>query len=128
MAKKNKSKTAPAPEVKAQEVKTEAAETAAAEKTAEVKQAEAVIHAAEVETAEKTETETKAAENKEPDITVKIQFAGNEYDVCEITEKVEKAYSESVKDAVKSVDIYIKPEDKAAYYVVNSDNSGKIDL
>ena len=97
MAKKNKSKTAPAPEVKAQEVKTEAAETA-------------------------------AAENKEPDITVKIQFAGNEYDVCEITEKVEKAYSESVKDAVKSVDIYIKPEDKAAYYVVNYDNSGKIDL
>ena len=126
MAKKNKSKTAPALEVKAQEEKNEAAETAAAEETAEVKQEEAVVSAAEVETAEKAEA--KAAENKEPDITVKIQFAGNEYDVCEISEKVEKAYSESVKDAVKSVDIYIKPEDKAAYYVVNSDNSGKIDL
>ena len=126
MAKKNKSKTIPAQEVKAKEEKIEAADTVTAEETAEVKQDEAVVPAAEVESAEKTET--KAAENKEPDITVKIQFAGNEYDVCEITEKVEKAYSESVKDAVKSVDIYIKPEDKAAYYVVNSDNSGKIDL
>ena len=126
MAKKNKSKTISAQEVKAKEEKIEAAETATAEETAEVKQEEAVIPAVETETAEKTET--KAAENKEPDITVKIQFAGNEYDVCEISEKVEKAYSESVKDAVKSVDIYIKPEDKAAYYVVNSDNSGKIDL
>ena len=126
MAKKNKSKTAPAQEVKAQEEKTKAAETAAAEETAEVKQEESVVPAAETETAEKTET--KAVQNKEPDITVKIQFSGNEYDDCEITKKVEKAYSESVKDAVKSVDIYIKPEDKAAYYVVNSDNSGKIDL
>ena len=126
MAKKNKSKTTPAQEVKAQEEKTEAAETTVAEETAEVKQEEAVVPAAEVESAEKTET--KAAENKEPDITVKIQFAGNEYDVCEIREKVEKAYNESVKDAVRSVDIYIKPEDKAAYYVVNSDSSGKIDI
>ena len=126
MAKKNKSKTIPAQEVKAKEEKIEAAETATAEETAEVKQEEAVIPAVETETAEKTET--RAAENKEPDITVKIQFAGNEYDVCEISEKVEKAYNVSVKDAVRSVDIYIKPEDKAAYYVVNSDNSGKIDL
>ena len=64
----------------------------------------------------------------QPKITVKVQFAGNEYDIDQITKNVAKAYKGSVKGAVKSVEIYIKPEDGAVYYVVDSENTGKVDL
>ena len=29
---------------------------------------------------------------------------------------------------IKSLRIYIKPEDKAAYYVINDKNAGRVDL
>lgn len=79
--------------------------------------------------AKKAATAKKApAKKAEPKVTVKVQFGGNEYDIDEITKNVTKAYKGSVKGAVKSVDIYVKPEDGAVYYVVNSEISDKIDL
>ena len=59
-----------------------------------------------------------------PKETVKVQFGGEEYDFSEIKKAVEADY----KGKITAVDIYIKPEDKAVYYVVNSDYSGKIEL
>lgn len=83
----------------------------------------------------KTETSAPAeaakktpAKKTEPKVTVKVQFAGNEYDIDQITKDVAKAYKGSVKGEVKSVEIYIKPEDGAVYYVVDSENTGKVEL
>ena len=63
-----------------------------------------------------------------PKEIIKVQFDGEEYDLSEIQKAVEADYNGKVKDKITSVELYIKPEDKAVYYVVNSDFSGKIEL
>ena len=63
-----------------------------------------------------------------PKETVKIQFGADEYDYAEIKKAVEADYKSKVKGRIKTVEIYIKPEDKAVYYVVNGDFTDKIDL
>ena len=75
---------------------------------------------------EKTAKTTKTA--VAPKEVIKLQFGSDEYDIAEIKKAVEADYKGKFKGKVKTVDIYVKPEDKAAYYVINSDFSDKIDL
>ena len=63
-----------------------------------------------------------------PKETVKIQFGADEYDFAEIKKAVEADCKSKVNGKIKSIEIYIKPEDKAVYYVVNGDFSDKIAL
>ena len=103
--------------------RTKKTETApAAEIKAEVKTAEAPAEKPAKKPAAKT---AKPAAPKE---TIKVQFGDAEYDFAAIRKAVEADYKAKFKDAVKTVEIYIKPEDKAAYYVINSDFSDKIEL
>jgi hypothetical protein len=53
------------------------------------------------------------------------QIAGK--DVLAAAKKVWVDGGNKVKD-LNTVDLYIKPEENAAYYVFNDDESGKIDL
>lgn len=87
--------------------------------------------------AAKTKTPSKTVEKKTtanttkaavPVETVKLQFGSDEYDLAEIKKAVEADYKGKFKGRVITVEIYVKPEDKAAYYVVNSDFSDKIEL
>lgn len=99
-----------------------------AAKTAETKTAEtkpAAKAAAKTAAAEKKPAAKKAAAEK---IVTKVQFGGNEYDVDEIVAKAKAAFKAESKAAIKTVNVYIKPEDNAAYYVVNDKAEGKIDL
>ncbi len=119
---RKKTEIAPAAEIiaaVAAETVTEAAAEAPAEKP--VKKPAAKKAAAAKKPAAKT---AKAA----PKETVKIQFGADEYDFAEIKKAVEADYKSKVKGRIKTVEIYIKPEDKAVYYVVNGDFSDKIDL
>ena len=124
MPTKKKTETAPVAEVKnevAAKVKTEVAAPAEDPKPVEKKPAKKVP-------SKKAAAKKATAKKAEPKVTVKVQFAGNEYDIDQITKDVTKAYKGSVKGAIKSVEIYIKPEDGAVYYVVDSENTGKVDL
>ena len=135
MPRKKKTETAPVAEVKA-EVVTEAVKETAAEAPAEKP---AKKPAAKKAPAKKTATKTpaKAAEKKTtakttrataPVETVKVQFGGDEYDFAEIKKAVEADYKSKFKGKVKTIEFYIKPEDKAVYYVINGDFSDKIEL
>lgn len=95
--------------------------TAAAEKTAETKKTAAKT------TAKKTAAPAakKTAAVKE---NVKIQFDGCEFCVAEIVEKAKADYKANNKAAVKSLDVYVKPEERKAYYVVNGKAEGSVDL
>ena len=120
MPRRKKNETAPVAEVTAAvaaETVTDAVAEAPAEKP--VKKPAAKKAAAAKKPAAKT---AKAA----PKETVKIQFGGNEYDLAEIRKAVEADYKS--KGRIKTVEIYIKPEDKAVYYVINGDFSDKIEL
>ena len=122
MPRKKKTETAPVAEVTAAvaaETVTDTAAKAPAEKP--VKKPAAKKAAAAKKPAAKT---AKAA----PKETIKIQFGADEYDFAEIKKAVDADCKSKVKGRIKTVEIYIKPEDKAVYYVVNGDFSDKIDL
>ncbi len=80
-------------------------------------------------TARKTTTK-RATKKKEVQPEVYIQFSGNESVVDVITKKAKDQFiAEGHKEEdIKSLKIYLKPEDNAAYYVVNEENAGKVDL
>ena len=139
MPRKKKTETAPVAEVKA-EVVTEAVKETVAEKPAKkpaAKKAPAKktatktpAKAAEKKTTAKTTTKTVAKTTRAtaPVETVKVQFGGDEYDFAEIKKAVEADYKSKFKGKVKTIEFYIKPEDKAVYYVINGDFSDKIEL
>ena len=72
-------------------------------------------------------TETKKVEKKDE---VFVQFAGEEFAVEEVMEKAKAAYiAEGHRaSAIKSVRLYIKPEERKAYYVINDKAAGSIEL
>jgi len=137
MPRKKKTETAPVAEVKA-EVVTEAVKETAQEAPAEKPAKKpAAKKAPAKKTATKAKTPAKAAEKKTtakttrataPVETVKVQFGGDEYDFAEIKKAVEADYKSKFKGKVKTIEFYIKPEDKAVYYVINGDFSDKIEL
>jgi len=144
MPRKKKTEVAPTvTEVKAEVVTEAVKETVAgapAEKTAKkpaVKKAPAKktatktsAKAAEKKTTAKATTKTAAKTTRAtaPVETVKVQFGGDEYDFSEIKKAVEADYKSKFKGKVKTIEFYIKPEDKAVYYVINGDFSDKIEL
>ena len=145
MPRKKKTETVPVAEVKAEvvtevvketaqeapaekPVKKPAAKKAPAKKTAT--KAKTPAKAAEKKTTAKTATKTaaKTTRSTAPVETVKIQFGSDEYDFAEIKKAVEADYKSKFKGKVKTIEFYIKPEDKAVYYVINGDFSDKIEL
>lgn len=117
-----------------------AVETAAAKKTAarktsakktEVLKEEAVKTEAPKEEALKEEPAKKPAVKKapakkaEPAATVTIQFNNRDVAAKDVLEAAKKAYMEANPDGeIKTIDIYVKPEENVAYYVVNGEGSG----
>lgn len=112
-----------APEVKA-EVKKEAVKKTPAAKKAPAKKAPA----AKKETVKK-ETVKKAPAAKKPVVKeeVNFQFSGKSYtseDLIRITWDVWKYDLNGKEEDVKSIELYVKPEENTAYYVINGDVTG----
>lgn len=59
---------------------------------------------------------------------MKLQFGGMEFDIEEIRKAVVADCKAKNYPELKSLNIYVKPEDRAAYYVVNNTIADKIDL
>lgn len=121
MAKKNPiaaaaKKMAAAP-VSNNTVEVEAAETKAvkAEAKAEAPKAEEPKK----ETAKKTPAKRTTA--KDIKTSVVVQFAGKEVAEKDLIAAVKKAYTKKGNKVgdIKTIEIYVKPEESAAYYVVN---------
>ena len=121
MAKKNPiaaaaKKMAAAP-VSNNTVEAEAAETKAvkAEAKAEAPKAEEPKK----ETAKKTPAKRTTA--KDIKTSVVVQFAGKEVTEKDLIAAVKKAYTKKGNKVgdIKTIEIYVKPEESAAYYVVN---------
>ncbi len=72
----------------------------------------------------------KAPAKKEASVktNVVVEFYGKQIIAKDVVAACEAAYKAENKTAVKSIDVYVKPEDNAAYYVVNAKVAGKIDL
>lgn len=125
---RKKNETTPAAKVKAEAKVEETAAPVEAVKPIEEKKSVEKKTTRKPTAKKGTNAKKAPAKKAEPKVNVKVQFGGKEYDIDEITKNVAKAYKGSVKGAVKSVEIYVKPEDSAVYYVVNSEVTDKIDL
>lgn len=81
-------------------------------------------------TVAKKTTKKAATKRFAPKETVTLQFAGLEFDFAKITKAVESDCRKKFKGTAKTLAIYVKPEDRAVYYVVNGeeDPSYKIEL
>lgn len=123
---KNVTKAPAKTEVKAPvkaEVKTEIKTETTAPKTEEVK--------AEVKEEAKKAPAKKATPAKaEIKTALYVQFAGNEVTEADIIDKVKAAYvAEGHKEsAIKEINLYVKPEEYAVYYVINDKAIGKVNL
>ena len=129
-------------EVKAAETKTleakaaaSAVEAKATEKLANVKETvkettEAVKE--EVKKAPKKKATRKAAAKKqsESETEVFVEYYGQQSSVEEITNKVKEVFvSEGHRvSTIKSLKLYLKPEDGFAYYVINEKFAGRVPL
>lgn len=111
---------APAKKAEAEAPKKEAApkKTAAAKKEAAPKKAAAPAK----------ETVKKAPAKKAPakkEAKVFVEFAGRQFLADEIVEKAKAAYVAAGHTAagIKTIEVYVKPEENVAYYVVNGEGS-----
>ena len=126
-------KTAEAALIKAEEAKAEEAKAAkTTAKAAEAKTTETAKKApAKKTTARKTPakrtTTKKAAVVTEE---VYLQYAGKEFSSADLTAKVKEIWKEMGKKAadLKDIKVYVKPEENAAYYVINNEETGSFGL
>ena len=116
-------------EVKVEAVKAEPAKEEKAEaKKSTTKKAAAKTETAKKETVKK-ETTKKSTTKKAVEPAVVLQFGGQEVDMGTVIENAKKAFeAEGNKvSSIKEIQIYVKPEEYAAYYVING-VSGRINL
>ena len=69
----------------------------------------------------------KAAANMVPEMF--LQYQGGEVKLDAVVEKAKEAFkADHKRTPIVSLKMYLKPEDNAAYYVVNETSAGKVDL
>ena len=82
--------------------------------------------AVKTEKAPKTE---KTAHKGRPPLSpeIYVEFAGKQYNITDLVDRAKADYRLTHKVGVQSCKIYVKPEEEAAYYVVNK-VGGKLPL
>lgn len=68
----------------------------------------------------------KAAEEVKPEVFV--QYRSYESDLKDIEARIREHYFRKEAEPIRSMQIYIKTEDSAAYYVINDGVVGKVNL
>ena len=127
MAKKTNETVAAVEAVKT-EVKTEVKAAKEPAKKAPAKKA-----AAKTETAKETTKKApakKATAKTEKVVETYVEFAGNQALLANVEASVKAAYvAEGHRESsIKTMRIYVKPEENAAYYVINDNNVGRVNL
>ena len=116
-------KDAKAEEAKAAKTTAKAAE---AKTTETAKKAPAKKTTARKTPAKRTTTKKAAVVTEE----VYLQYAGKEFSSADLTAKVKEIWKEMGKKAadLKDIKVYVKPEENAAYYVINNEETGSFGL
>lgn len=93
----------------------------------EVEQKAAVEKAAPKTSAKKTTTRTTAAVKE----SITIQFAGKEYTTEQLVKIAKDVWEFDLKKEpadFKEVQLYVKPEEAKAYYVINGTETGSFEI
>ena len=119
--------------VKEATAKTTAAKAAAVKETtvkevpATASEGKSAEPAKEAKTAARKAPAAKPVEVKS---SVYVQFAGKEFSESSLTEAVKEAYTALGNRAedIRTIDIYVKPEESVAYYTVNGQGSDEFKI
>ena len=128
-ATKTTAKTASVSETPAKSVVTASEEKAVQAETPKTDDAKASVETKKAaETPAEKKADTKPAEEKTAAVKteVSVQFAGKEYTTERLVEIAKDVWQYDLGNApeeFKSVELYVKPEESAAYYVVNGEAS-----
>lgn len=121
-------KEAPKAEVKKEAPKKEAPKKAEVKK-AEVKKAPAKKEAPKKEAPKKAAAKKAPAKKVEVKETFAVQFAGKDYASDVIVKLVKDAYKATKnKAAIKTLNVYVNTDDSRAYYVINDEFHGSVEL
>ena len=126
-------KVAEVKEVKPAEVKAavKAEEEKVVQKAAEVKETvKETVKSAAKKTAQKKTTRKTTTKKEASSTEVFVEFYGQQSSVESVEERVKAAFVAEGHKAgtIKSLKIYLKPEEQAAYYVINDKFAGRVDL
>ena len=92
-------------------------------KTESVKKAEA-----ETKTAAKKTTARKTTAKKEIKVSAFVEYFGKQVEEKDMIARVKKAWTSSGRKIgdIKTMELYIKPEESAVYYVINGTETGAV--
>ncbi len=92
--------------------------------------AEAPVKAKSSPAPKKAAPKKKAAEKPVPTEEVIIQSGGSEWNLSALKETVIAAYTAEGhrRGRISKLTLYVKPEDRKVYYVVNGKNTGSVDF
>ena len=103
--------------------------TAAAAPAVEAPAAEAKESTAETKESKTRKSAKAPARRGRPPLAPElyVEFSGKQYNVTDIIDRAKADYRATHKVGVQSCKVYVKPEEDAAYYVINK-VSGKLEL
>lgn len=84
-----------------------------------------------METTKEMEMDQKAVEKvKEAETEVILQYRNYEVNMADVTERVKAHFvaKGNKAESIENMQIYVKPEDFTAYYVINDGVVGKVNL
>lgn len=107
--------------VKAETVKAEPVKSSTQEKTVEMPKEEKKAPV-------KKQTVKKPAAKKEIKIKAVVEYYGKQVEEKDMIARVKKAWTKSGRKVgdIKSMELYIKPEEAAVYYVINGTDTGAV--
>ena len=68
------------------------------------------------------------AAKKEPAVNVILEFEGKSVNVADVAEAAKANWKKDHKGDVKEFHLYLKSEESKAYYVINGDDAGAVDM
>lgn len=113
---------------------------ASPEKTEEKKTAEVKVEPEKKTAAKKTTTRKKTSAKKgakrgpkpaaERTVELHVQYGGREVAYTDLVNRIKEMWKEQGKreTSLKSLNIYVKPDEFKAYYVINEEITGEIDF
>ena len=68
------------------------------------------------------------AAKKEPTVNIIIEFDGKSINVADVSKAAKENWKKNHKGDVKELNLYLKSEESKAYYVINKEDAGDIDM
>ena len=68
------------------------------------------------------------AAKKEPTVNVFLEFDGKSVNVADVANTAKDTWKKGHKGDVKDFQLYLKSEESRAYYVINKEDAGAVDM